>query len=109
MPNWFSDVLYLNWYLLVEILYQLKLLKKIVFKNIFGIWVSQLFLIFFWLSCRLDAVEAGHNLFLVINNLINNCFFNQLFLGFVTTVTTEFHNMLEICINLHILKDWSSF
>ena len=83
MHNWFSNVFYLNWSLFVEILRLLRLLIYFVFKNIFGIWASPLFMKIFWSRCGLYFVEAGHNLLLVSNNLINNFFLTNCFSAFL--------------------------
>ena len=59
------------------------------------------------LICSFVSEKAGHNPFLVSYNSINNRFSsNQLFLGFVTTVTTKFYNMFEIFTYLYVLKDF---
>ena len=67
-------------FLMCSILIGLFLLKFYIFLDL-------------WKICFQKHIEAGQFLFLVSNNLINNCSFIQLFLGFVTTVTTKFHNI----------------
>ena len=84
----------------------IKFEKKLFFKYLI-FELRHFFDCFFWPICSLVSEKAGHSPFLLSYNLINNGFSsNELFLGFVTTVTTDFYNMFEIFVYLYILKDF---